>query len=73
MVDAFDLLWVEKYRRPGDDRSQWIAFDTTGLVAAEIVLPPRFSLLEAGADYVLGGWRDADDAVRLRAHRLVRR
>lgn len=42
--------------------TQWSVYTRTGRWVATVTLPARFFLREAGADYVLGVTRDADDA-----------
>ncbi len=35
-------------------------------------MPPRFSPLDIGPDFVLGLWRDADDVEHVRMYDLVK-
>jgi hypothetical protein len=46
--------------------------DAAGRAVAVIDLPPRFELHEAGAGYVLGRWRDADDVNFIHLYPLVK-
>jgi hypothetical protein len=72
LVDSEGLVWVEHH--PGDLQrpSRWIVFGATGAVAAEATVPAGLQLLEVGADYVLGVWRDDLDVESVRKHALTR-
>jgi len=60
LVDALDRLWVEDYRRPGDDSAPtWTVFDPDGRVLGKVGTPAGLVIHEIGADYVLG--RAPDD------------
>lgn len=72
LVDAANRLWVEQYRRPGDVTSDWMIFSKSGKPIAEIELPANFRAEEAGADYVLGSWKDQDDVLHVRMYEIVR-
>ncbi len=41
--------------------TRWRVFSPSGVAIANVTLPPRFYLLEAGADYVAGVSKDDDD------------
>jgi hypothetical protein len=59
--DASGNLRGEEYRRPGDETPRWTVFDPEGAVLGRVTGPPRFQLLDVGADYVLGRrWDDLD-------------
>ncbi len=45
-------LWVEHFRRPGDER-EWLVFDVDGTWAAKLRLPMRMFLQDAGQDWIL--------------------
>jgi len=57
-TDALGYLWVADYPRPGDDASTWTIFDADGRLAGRVTTPPNVSILEIGADYLLGVYRD---------------
>jgi hypothetical protein len=57
LADRLGYLWVEDYQRPGADAAAWTVFDPKGVRTARLSLPPRFSPIEIGPDYILGlGW-----------------
>jgi hypothetical protein len=72
MASRDGLLWVGppgidawRYADPNplsDAPMTWSVYTRTGIWMADVTLPPRFFLREAGADYVAGVTRDADDA-----------
>lgn len=72
LADDADRLWVERYRRPGDDRSVWYVIGTDGHVMAEVMFPPRFRALQIVGDLVLGLEPDDDDVVRAVMYRISR-
>ena len=52
--------------------STWSVFDADGRWLGEVQMPPRFTPLEVGRDYVLGQTRDAQDVVRVVMYRLLK-
>jgi hypothetical protein len=44
-----------------DKPTTWTVLGADGTWTADVILPPRFSLLDAGRDYVAGIELDADD------------
>ena len=65
-------LWVEEYRRPGDDVPQWSVFDPTGQFLGVVRGPPGFRLTDVGRDYVLGIVEDELEVERLVRHAVVK-
>ena len=59
-VDALDHLWVFEYEAPGEETPGRLAaiFDPDGRVLGYFEVPEALSILEIGADYVLGLVRD---------------
>ena len=58
---------------PVPDRgTTWSVLDRNGAWRADIDLPPRFRLVEAGSDYVAGVLRDADDVESVVVYRIRR-
>lgn len=53
-------IWIQRYPRPTPGRDQWIVLDTAGQFIDEVAMPPRFVLMQAGSNYVVGVGRDAD-------------
>jgi hypothetical protein len=64
-------LWIEAFRLPGDPQV-WRVYTAEGKRVATVRMPPRFQLLEAGEDYVLGIWRDGNDVEYVREYGLVK-
>jgi hypothetical protein len=54
LVDAAGNLWVVRTRPAADQPFRWDVFGPEGAWLGTVDLPPRFRLLEAGRDYVLG-------------------
>ncbi len=64
-------LWVRQYDQPAPSRPvRYDVFDPQGQWLGHVTFPPRFALHEAGPDYVLGVWSDADDVERVRLYHL---
>lgn len=57
-TDALGYLWVADYARPGEDASTWTIFDPDGRLSGQVTAPPSVAILEIGADYLLGVYRD---------------
>lgn len=55
-----------------DAATTWTVLAPDGRWIADVVLPARFTLLDAGPDYVAGVARDADDVERVEVYRLTR-
>jgi hypothetical protein len=58
LVSSDDRLWVAESTYWYLTARRWYVFDVDGQRIATVVLPERFRLMDAGADYVLGVWRD---------------
>jgi hypothetical protein len=77
-------VWVRDYRiedafvskvgfnPPPTMPTHWNVFAADGRWLADVTLPARFTAFDAGADYVLGVSRDADDVERVTMLRLQR-
>ena len=61
LTDGLDHLWVREATLPGMDRPAplWTVFDPEGRVLGFIETPDGLTILEIGADYILG--RTTDD------------
>jgi hypothetical protein len=68
-VDALGNLWVREYLAPGDSSDTWVTFDSEGRLVGRVTLPPGFWLFEAGADYLIGRWKDPLDLEYVRVYR----
>ncbi len=71
-VDAEGILWVEEYRSPGEEQPRWNLFDQERGWLTRVETPPRLRVLEIGADYLLGVWRDEFDVEYLRVYGISR-
>jgi hypothetical protein len=65
-------LWVEAHPRPSDELSTWAVFDGTGALAGTVAVRAGVTILGAGADYLLGRWRDELDVERVGLWKLER-
>jgi len=72
LADAEGNLWVEVYRKPGDDQPCWTVFDRDGRMLGEVLTPKRFTLHQIGADFVLGRWADDLDVQHIQMFELVK-
>jgi len=72
VLDATDHLWVENYRKPGEERVLWSVFDPQSEWLGEVEVPPRLEVSEIGADYVLGVFRDELDEQSVRLYGLLK-
>ncbi len=54
--DALGYLWVAEFRLPDEDRdfTLWTVFDREGQALGFVETPPRLTIYEIGADYILG-------------------
>lgn len=71
-VGGDEHLWIEDYRRPGDETPVWQVFDPEGRLLGPVALPVGFDALEFGADYVLGRATDELDIERVLLYELVK-
>ena len=64
-------LWVESFRRPGQENREWWVFSDDGAWTGTLSLPARMAVVDAGADWVLV--RDTDELgiQRLAEYQLV--
>jgi hypothetical protein len=71
-VDREGNLWVEEFRRPGDDQPRWTVFSSEGVMLGAVETPPRFEVYQIGSDFVLGRWRDELDVEHVQLYELVK-
>lgn len=72
LVDDQDRLWVEEYPVPGQERARWRVYSNQGALVAAIAMPPRFVLMEAGDDYLLGVWRSEEGVEYVHKYRVIK-
>jgi hypothetical protein len=61
---------VGSFNPAPDQETLWRVFDLSGAWLAEVTLPPRFRLMDAGADYVAGVLHGSDDVERVAVYGL---
>ena len=72
VVDPTGALWVRNFRRAGAAEARWSVFEDSGAWLGDVVVPSRLQVLEIGADYVLGIWRDELDEESVRVYALLK-
>lgn len=63
-------VWVPVTFDPGAELSTFLVFTGEGRLRGRASLPGPFRVMDAGADWVLGIWRDDNDVEYLRLHRV---
>ena len=71
-TDTEHNLWVEEYRRPGDDVPSWSVFDPDGHFLGMVTGPEGLNVTDIGADYMLGIVRDDMEVERVVMYALVK-
>jgi hypothetical protein len=72
---TYDLdgnLWIEEFRRPGDDVPQWSVFNPAGHLLGVVTGPPGLRLTDVGRDYVLGIIEDELEVERVVRYALIK-
>lgn len=72
VVDPTGWLWVRNFRQAGAGEAIWSVFSDGGEWQGDVAVPVGLSVLEIGADYVLGIWRDELDEESVRVYRLLK-
>jgi len=72
MTDSEDNLWVEEYGRPSDDVPRWSVFDPEGRFLGVVTGPTGVTVMDIGADYLLGIVTDEMDVERVVMYALVK-
>lgn len=70
IVDPTGSLWVGEYRRPGQTEQMWWVFDSGGALVRQVAVPRALAVRDAGPDYIMGVWRDADGVESVRVYGL---
>ncbi len=71
-ADALGYLWIQEYRRPGEDVPTYVVLDPEGRLVGRVSLPPSVEILEIGSDYLLGLYRDELEVEYVRLYALRR-
>lgn len=58
LVDAARRIWLEDYAGPSDVGRTWTVFDPDGRMLGRVEVPEGLLILDIGADYVAGVYRD---------------
>ncbi len=68
-VDRLGRLWVREAAHVGES-GRWAVYAPDGGLLADLRLPERFTVTDAGAEYLLGVLRDENDLERVQLFRL---
>jgi len=71
--DHRSAMMTAELHPTGATPQRWSVLGPDGRWLADVQLPARFALLDAGQDYVAGILRDADDVESVVVYRLIRR
>jgi hypothetical protein len=72
VADIQNHLWVRRYQRPGEPCDTWDVFDPDGRMLGSVEVPYGLTVLDIGADYVLGSALDELQIERIEFYRLVK-
>lgn len=72
VADHVGNLWVEQYRRVGQEATRFDVFDPYGRYLGMVTGPNGLRIFEIGDDYVLGRWSDDLDVHHVRVHALIK-
>jgi hypothetical protein len=70
VIDTTGRVWLGEYHRPGDQEQAWWIFTVDGRMVGRVNVPVRLTITDAGADWVLGTWRDEDGVQTIRLYDL---
>ena len=71
-ADALGYLWIEEYSALRNAPSTFTILDPDGAVVGSLTLPTELAVLEIGADYLLGLYRDELEVEYVHLYRLTR-
>lgn len=67
-------LWVERYTQPDQNApTVFDVFDSGGQWLGTVPMPARFGVTQIGDGFVVGTWKDEDDATHVRLYRMTRK
>ncbi|HEU4827720.1 MAG TPA: hypothetical protein VFT04_00860 [Gemmatimonadales bacterium] len=72
LVDEGGNIWVLEYAVRLDQPRRWSVFTREGQWLGDVLTPPGLRVKDIGEDWILGVWRDAEGAERIRMHALMR-
>jgi len=70
LVDSDENLWVAEYSPFGDGTPAWTVFDSDHRMLGTVETPPGLAIYQIGADFVVGSYRDEEDAYHIRVYGL---
>lgn len=73
LPDGDELLWLDEWNYSPPDSLRYLVVNGEGEWRATVTMPPGFSVVTIGPDWVLGIHRDADGVQRVMRYGLVRR
>ena len=69
-VDAERNVWVRTFQVSPSEPAEWSVFDPAGRWLGQVETPPGFDVMDIGADYVAGVWKDELDVEHVRVYAL---
>ncbi len=72
LLDRLDRIWMVGPSIDSSETATASVFDADGRWLEDVTLPAHFTLTDAGADYVLGIWKDESDVEHVRMYELER-
>jgi hypothetical protein len=69
-LDVAGNLWLREYAAPGHEPALWDVFDEAGILLGTVAMPPGLTLMDVGADYVLGLTTDENGVQYVQLHAL---
>ncbi len=70
LVDSDENLWVAEYFPFGDATPTWTVFDSDHRMLGTVETPPGLAVHQIGTDFLIGSYRDEEDAYHIRVYRL---
>jgi len=70
--DAEGNIWVRGFSAESDAPRTWTVFDSEGRMRGSLTVPAGVSVLQIGADYLIGRWRDDLDVEHVRVYGIVK-
>lgn len=71
-LDSTGRVWLRQMAAKGAEPERWEVFSADGDLIDILTLPDRFTMLDAGDDYLLGVWRDELDVEYVQSYQLTR-
>jgi hypothetical protein len=71
-ADSDGNLWVQRFRRPGDDSMQWLIFDPAGVWLGSIRGPAQFEITDMVDNRLLGIERDDLGVERVLVYEVIK-